>query len=136
MKLSVALIFIFILLFVTACQSSTPVCPTDSVTYTTDSSQLNSPVDANPAPTFGLVEINGKEMLFDQVIEGPLCGSSWKGVVYVTCEVEVDAWEEEPTFLEECEFHVEPGSVVYVAAHNNTAYYKGCSCHTGEEVDG
>ncbi len=53
-------------------------------------------------------------------------------MVYVTCNVQVYPWVEEPTFLKNCNLKIEPGTVVYVAYHNNTAYYNGCSCHTGE----
>lgn len=68
----------------------------------------------------------------DKVIEGPLCNDTWNGTVYVTCNVQVYAWEEHPTFLKNCDLKIEPGTVVYVAYHNDTAYYNGCSCHTGE----
>jgi hypothetical protein len=71
-------------------------------------------------------------MLVDKVVAGPLCNDDWSGIVYVTCDVQVYAWEEFPTFLEECDLKIEPDTVVYVAAHNDTAYYNGCSCHTGE----
>jgi hypothetical protein len=83
-----------------------------------------------------MVEVNGKMILADKVVEGPLCNDLWRGEVYVGCDVQVAAWEEEPLFLKGCELTIEPGTVVYVAAHNNEAYYKGCSCHTGEAPDG
>jgi len=28
--------------------------------------------------------------------------------------------------------NIAPNTVVYVAAHNDAPYYKGCSCHTGQ----
>ncbi len=76
--------------------------------------------------------IGGKEIQVDKVVSGPLCNDTWRGTVYVTCDVQVYAWEETPTFLKDCNLQVEPDTVVYVADHNDTAYYNGCSCHTGE----
>jgi hypothetical protein len=77
------------------------------------------------------VEIGKDNMLVDKVVEGALCNDTWSGIVYVGCNVEVYAWTEEPTFLKDCQLNIEPQTVVYVADHNNTAYYNGCSCHTG-----
>lgn len=74
-------------------------------------------------------------MLVDQVVEGPLCNGSWSGTVYVTCNVLVYPWNEQPTFLKDCDLSIASDAVVYVAYHNDTAYYKGCSCHTGEIVE-
>lgn len=83
------------------------------------------------------VEIGGKQMLVDKVVSGPLCNDTWQGTVYVTCDVQVAKWNEDenPIFLKGCNFTVEPGTIVYVAAHNDAAYYNGCSCHTGEELN-
>ncbi len=77
--------------------------------------------------------IAGKSTQVDQVIRGAFCDAVLKGKVYVACDLSIVKWEENPLFLKDCEFEVEDGSVVYVAAHNDTAYYKGCSCHTGQE---
>jgi hypothetical protein len=52
----------------------------------------------------------------------------------VACDLQIAAWGEEPTFLEDCNLNIEPGTIVYVAAHNDAPYYKGCSCHTGEVI--
>ncbi|OGO25891.1 MAG: hypothetical protein A2136_09785 [Chloroflexi bacterium RBG_16_54_11] len=71
-------------------------------------------------------------MQVDKVVEGPLCNDTWSGSVYVGCNVQVYPWQETPIFLKDCQLKVEPDTVVYVAYHNNTAYYNGCSCHTGE----
>ena len=79
------------------------------------------------------VKINGKMMTADKVVTGPLCNDQWKGSVYVACDVQVFKWEEEPLFLKSCDLGIEPGTVVYVAYHNDAAYYNGCSCHTGEQ---
>ena len=78
------------------------------------------------------MEIAGRMVSVDKVVEGPLCNDTWRGTVYVTCNIQVYEWKEQPLFLKGCNLTIEPGTVVYVADHNNTAYYNGCSCHTGE----
>ena len=78
------------------------------------------------------MEIGGKTITVDKVVEGPLCNDTWSGTVYVACNVQVYPWEEQPTFLKNCNLSIAPGTIVYVADHNDTAYYNGCSCHTGE----
>lgn len=71
-------------------------------------------------------------MQVDVLVSGPVCNDRWHGSVYVSCEAQVAPWEELPLFFEQCDLEIEPGTVVYVGAHNDTAYYQGCSCHTGE----
>jgi hypothetical protein len=109
------------------------VCPTpgDDKRYLSqeDLVSLNTPVD-EMSPTE--VSINGKTILVDQLVTGPLCIGQWAGTVYVGCDVQVMEWEETPLFLKDCDLSIEPGTVVYVAYHNDSAYYNGCSCHTGE----
>jgi hypothetical protein len=78
------------------------------------------------------VEISGRLMTVDRIVTGPLCNDSWKGKVYVACDVQVLEWEEQPLFLKSCNLSIEPETVVYVAYHNDAAYYNGCSCHTGQ----
>ncbi len=78
------------------------------------------------------VSINGVSMLVDRVVTGPLCSDHWEGTIYVGCDVQVMEWVETPLFLKDCDLSIEPGTVVYVAYHNDAAYYNGCSCHTGE----
>ena len=68
----------------------------------------------------------------DQVVQGRLCSGSWSGTVYVPSQIQIYAWEDNPNFLENCDLSIKPGTVVYVAAHNDEPYYQGCSCHTGE----
>jgi hypothetical protein len=80
-----------------------------------------------------MVEINGKMKQVDMHIEGPLCNNHLKGRVYIACGLQIPEWEEISNFLEACDFTVEPDSVIYVGSHNDTPFYKGCSCHTGEE---
>jgi hypothetical protein len=123
------------LLFLPACQSQESNCqwatgtPRYMVALPSEISTIES---SDPSQTPGKMEIGGKNIIVDKVVEGPLCNDTWSGTVYVTCDVQVFAWEEEPTFLKDCNLSIEPGSVVYVAYHNDTAYYNGCSCHTGE----
>ena len=130
-----SLLFAIITLLLTTCQSA-PTCPpvTGTPQYLTDSdleqSSLSTP-DLHATPT--KVEINGNMMAVDKVVTGPLCNDNWKGSVYVACNVQVFKWEEKPLFLKNCNLTIEPATVVYVAYHNDAAYYNGCSCHTGEQ---
>jgi hypothetical protein len=119
----------------TACQPRNPVCPPNSTTYQGSSTQFPTLIPENFAvpSSPSLVEIGGKKVAVDEIIHGPLCNAAWHGTIYVACDVQVAQWENEPTFLKDCNFSLEPGTTVYVAAHNNAAYYNGCSCHTGEE---
>jgi hypothetical protein len=125
---------IIALLFLSACGPQAPVCPLTTGTP----SYLTIPPEAlsTPTPDSGLtpilLEIGGKTIPVDKVVEGPLCNDTWSGTVYVTCNVQVYPWEEQPTFLKNCNLSIAPGTVVYVAYHNDAAYYNGCSCHTGE----
>jgi hypothetical protein len=120
-----------ILFLLAGCQSSTRVCPT----ITGTPNFLTIPPDKLPTPTYStdqyLMKIGREELQVDKVVEGPLCNDTWQGTVYVACNVQVYPWTEEPTFLKDCQLTIDPQAVVYVAYHNNTAYYKGCSCHTG-----
>lgn len=88
----------------------------------------------NNSPTE--VEIKGKMMQVDMLVDYPICNDSWSGIVYVSCEAQVAKAEldakDNPLFFKGCDLTIGPNSVVYVAAHNDAAYYKGCSCHTGE----
>ena len=133
MKYKQGVLFSLVLFLVAACQPSAPACPPESVTYLQDvnSSPASDAQESAPTPE-QLVEINGQEMLVDQVVQGRLCSGSWSGTVYVPCQIQIYAWEENPDFLENCALSIEPGTVVYVAAHNDEPYYQGCSCHTGE----
>lgn len=118
--------------FLAGCQDPTPVCPTVTGTPI----YLTVSPDILPTPTLGPgpqhVQIGHSQLVVDKVVRGALCNDTWSGTVYVTCDVEVYPWVEEPTFLKDCQLNIDPQAVVYVAYHNNTAYFKGCSCHTGE----
>jgi hypothetical protein len=128
-KLKLGLTLFFCL--AAACQAAPPACPPGSITYLpkSDANQASS-VQENPQPADQLVEINGQEMLVNHVVRGRLCSGSWSGTVYVPCQVEIYAWEENPNFLENCDLSIAPGTVVYVAAHQDQPYYQGCSCHS------
>jgi hypothetical protein len=125
---------IFVLPFIiSACQPVAPACPSESISYLSNSTSLQRQTsNYSSEPAAEVIEINGQEMLVDRVVKGTLCNDSWKGTIYVPCEIQIYEWEEDPIFLQNCDLTIEPGTVVYVAAHNDAPYYKGCSCHTGE----
>jgi hypothetical protein len=123
------------LFFVSACQKEEAACQSSTGTprYMTAQPSGGSPTESiNPLTAPVGMEIGGKIISVDKVVEGPLCNDTWSGTVYVTCNIQVFAWKELPTFLKNCNLNIAPGTVVYVADHNDAAYYNGCSCHTGE----
>jgi hypothetical protein len=134
-KIGTAFPTIFILLLLTACGTkSTCPTPNDPGWYLSPlaaKTPFALPTDDPSLPT--AVKIGGRSMMVDKIVSGPLCNDQWKGTVYVTCDVQVNKWEVEPLFLKDCNLSIEPGTVVYVADHNDAAYYNGCSCHTGEQ---
>ena len=133
--------FIFLTLFVlilSACEREKTVCPPEEATpqsalQLADLIETTVPSsDSDPVQ----VEIGGKQMEVDKLVDYPLCNDEWSGTVYVSCDTQVaeaklDA-DANPLFLKGCNLDIAPNTVVYVAAHNDAAYYKGCSCHTGE----
>jgi hypothetical protein len=135
-KLSLLVMALFIGLGMVACQSEGNPCRREGTSppYLTalPTAVPQRTATPGPTPTPILVEIRGKKIAVDKVVEGPLCDDTWRGTVYVTCNVQVKAWEKRPDFLKGCNLTIEPGTVVYVAAHNDAAYYNGCSCHFGE----
>lgn len=136
MKYRWIVIIMFFLFLLTACQEREPACPQAVGTPrpTLELSQLISMIpNSDTASAPGMVSIGGKMIWVDKVVAGPLCSDSWKGIVYVSCDAQVAGWEEEPLFFKGCNLEIEPGTVVYVGAHYDTAYYNGCSCHTGEQ---
>lgn len=121
------LIFLIGVIFlITACE---PVCSPGTVSTMVPPFPTFDPVvnDSSSAPIE--VEIKGKLREVDRVIHGPLCNDSWQGVIYVACDVQVAAWEEEPIFLRECNLNIEESTIVYVAPHNDQQFNEGCSCH-------
>ena len=138
MKYRAAFTLGFSLLFIagmlSACDRQKNICPLDQEPQPTlDVEQL---ILAEPAAKFDLktrsVKIGGKMTLVDRVIEGPLCNDSWSGTIYVGCDVQVVPRAEDVYFFKDCNLEIEPGTVVYVADHNDAVFYKGCSCHTAE----
>jgi hypothetical protein len=125
-------IFLMLLALLAAgCQDPSPVCPTATGTP----HYLSQPPAQLPTPTPAAgpftVSLGNSELQVDKIVNGSLCNDHWSGTVYVGCDVQVYPWTEQPTFLKDCQLTIDPQTVVYVAYHNNTAYYTGCSCHTG-----
>ncbi len=121
-------------LFLSACQSTPSPCqwPTGTPRYlTTALLENHRAATPGPSPTPMLIKIGGNTIQVNTIVEGPLCDDVWSGTVYVACNVQVYRWEKQPLFFKNCNLKIEPGTVVYVAYHNNTAYYNGCSCHSG-----
>jgi hypothetical protein len=127
----------FALIFLAACATQTPTCPKGIETP----QYLMVAPDALPTPTPNpesmpvKMEIRGKTVSVGKIVEGPLCNDTWSGTIYVTCNIQVYSWKESPNFLKNCKLSIEPDTVIYVAYHNDAAYYNGCSCHTGEVVE-
>ncbi len=132
MKVPVMLALVLLLLLTSACQAA-DVCPEGSVTYVDDPALLHSQTAPDPAPKPSLVKIAGNEVVVDRVITGPVCDDVWSGKIYVACNIRLAQWKNgsKPNFFKNCNLKIEPATVVYVAAHNDAAYYNGCSCHTG-----
>ena len=133
MKFRIFFLISICTLLVGGCQPD--VCEPGSITYVADATSLP---DTATVLESGLtdgstsIQIGKKTVEVDRVIHGPLCNDHWSGKIYVDCDVQIVAWTEEEgvNFLENCDLVIDPGTIVYVAAHNNAAYYKGCNaCH-------
>jgi len=131
------LFIILFIFFLAACERQKTVCPPDAeapqpALQLTELIEMTSP----SSPTEPVeVEIQGKRMKVDKLVDYPLCNDEWSGTVYVSCKVrvaeaELDA-DANPLFMKGCNSTIAPNTVVYVAAHNDAIYYKGCSCHSG-----
>lgn len=131
MKFYITLTFIALLFLTVGCQEATPVCPTTAQTPEYLTGQPDKLPTPTPVSEVRSIMIGRSARRVDKVVEGPLCNDRWSGTVYVSCDVQVYPWTEDPIFLKDCQLDIEPQTVVYVAYHNNTAYYNGCSCHTG-----
>ena len=114
----------------TVCLSEDPAAPVLIITPLPTTVSAEEP-DGYLAPA--IVMIGGRETRVDKVVHGSFCADEWRGVVYVDCDAEVAEWVKIPNFLDDCGLTIDEGTVVYVAAHNNQAYYKGCSCHYTDE---
>jgi hypothetical protein len=122
-----------------SCQRNNTVCPPDNGTAITPlklADLLESttvPISNDPPTT---VEIDGKMIEVDKLVDYPLCNDEWDGIVYVGCDVQVAIaefdQEDNPLFFKGCNLNIQPNTIVYVAAHNDAPFYKGCSCHIGE----
>jgi len=137
MKTSIALLLASSFLLLSACERKAIVCSEGSVTYLSDVGLFpKSSSTGSPEQVYGpaTVEIKGKKTKVDMLVQGPLCNTKLAGKVYVACDIQIPEWDKEhpPVFLKDCDFRVEPGSVVYVAVHNDAVFKKGCACHTGE----
>lgn len=130
------LLLVFTLLFIlllSACMDARSLCLPGEIQYQERSNPFPVLDEQNPNPK--QLEVKGKMKDFDHVVSGQLCNNHLEGMVYVGCDIEIYEWEKTSNFLDGCDFSVEPNTIIYVASHNNTAYYKGCSsCHmSGEE---
>jgi hypothetical protein len=124
MKPAQITLIILLGLLLVACVGST--CPPDTVSY------LSAPYPAEDLELLAqpqAVDIGGQEIMVDEVITGPVCNDSWSGTVYVTCDIQIPAWEKDAFFFQDCDLDIEEGAVVYVEAHRDQPYYEGCSCH-------
>ncbi len=123
------------LISLSACGSQEPACPAGAITYSTDEADfppLSAP--SKPAAQPVTMQIGRKSVEVDRVISGPLCNEHLQDMVYITCDLVLKEWTDQPKFLDGCDFTVEPETIIYVASHHDTAYYKGCAaCHLSEE---
>jgi len=129
MKTCLPYLMLCLALLLSACKAE---CPPERISYLDDvmlfpqiTSSANLENDSQPT----WIEIKGKEIQVDRIITGPVCNDNWSGTVYVTCDIQIAAWETDAFFFQGCDFEVDEGTVVYVEAHNNKEYNKGCSCH-------
>lgn len=132
-------IVVFTTLILSGCQRKNNVCPPDEGTPQPKPALIYLIDQPPPDPQIEPItaQIGGKKIPVDKLVDYPICNDKWSGTVYVSCsaqvaEAESDA-EDNPQFFKDCNLEIDPGTVVYVAAHNDTAYYKGCSCHTGKD---
>ncbi|MBC8336600.1 MAG: hypothetical protein H8E29_15165 [Anaerolineales bacterium] len=118
-----------------SCARNKTVCSDESIIYIDEIASFPplADTDITEGSSQVLADINEKRKLVDHIVTGPVCNVNWSGTIYVDCDIQIAAWEEAPRFFEKCNFKVEPGTTIIVAPHNNETFYKGCSCHTGEE---
>jgi hypothetical protein len=117
------ILIVLVPVVVVSCKSS---CPPDTVTY------INPPFppeETSNSSQSEKIDIQGKTIQVDEVITGLVCNDTWRGTVYVTCNIQIPAWEKDAFFFQDCDLDIEEGTVVYVEAHRNKPYKKGCTCH-------
>lgn len=118
------------------CAADQPACPTGEGTQRA-APALKDLLELPPPSSSGPIEVlvGGRTMQVDKLVDYPLCNDNWSGTVYVSCEVQVAQAEldagSNPLFLQGCNLKIAANTVVYVAAHNDAAFYQGCSCHAG-----
>jgi hypothetical protein len=113
-----------------ACSEEDPLAP---LPYITPLPKTTTHDVSESDFTSAIVDFKGNLISVDRVVHGDFCADHWSGTVFVDCDIEIAEWEEVPNFLDDCGLSIEEGTVVYVAAHNNQPYYKGCSCHYSDE---
>jgi hypothetical protein len=108
-------------------------CPEGTLAYIDDLSAVPAQIadSSNPASTTREIRafLGTKTVTFDEVIEGIICNDHWSGTVYVTCDIGIPTWEEDAFFMRECPVEIDPDATVFVEAHRDKAYMRGCSCH-------
>ncbi len=124
MRSFLTIVILLLSLVLAACTSST--CPPGSVSYLTPPFPTE---DLEQPPVPQVVEINRMDVKVDEVIRGPVCNDSWKGSLYVTCDIQIPPWEEEALFFQDCELDIAEDTLIFVEAHGNQPYAQGCSCH-------
>ena len=131
---------LIILLLAAGCDRQKTVC-TPEVGTPKPQLELADLLLITPEPALSTspveVEIGGRMMKVDKLVNYPVCNDDWSGTVYMDCDAQVAHVKVDEDgnlrFFEGCDLNIESGTVIYVAAHNDAAYYKGCSCHTGED---
>lgn len=132
--LTIIISLIIALWLTSGCQRQKTICPPDGVNTTpSDQSSIALEHNEDSEDSKEWIEIGRKLVNFDKVVRGDFCQDSWEGMVYVSCEAQVAEWIDKPTFLDGCSLSIADDTVVYVADHNNEAYYQGCSCHYSNE---
>ncbi len=130
MKKYLPSLLVLAMLFLSACQ--TAECPPDRISYLEDTTLFpQEKMEANTESGFDPIrmEIKGAEIQVDRVISGSVCNDTWSGVIYVSCDIQIATWQDDPIFFQDCDLDIAWDAVVYVEAHNDKAYYEGCSCH-------
>ena len=126
------ILVVFLLLAAVSSCSPAPAATQSaaSVPHPTSTSHGDPQSTSDLAPhTSVQVEIKGKMIYVDRVVHGFLCDDSWSGTIYVDDDVQVAEWEDNPFFFKDCNLSIEPATIIYVAAHNDDQFLKGCTCH-------